>query len=353
MDRNHYKVLGLMSGTSLDGLDIAYCIFEEIEGKWNFSIEAALTYDYPEEWRKKLTDVHDLSAEGLRALDIRYGKWIGEKANQFLASHQLNPPDLIGSHGHTVFHKPNESYTLQIGEGACIAAATSCKVISDFRTQDVVLGGQGAPLVPIGDDKLFGSWDACMNLGGFANVSYRENKKRIAFDICPANIILNPIANQLGMAYDKAGLRARKGKLIPAMLETLNQLPFYNKAAPKSLGWEWVKKYIHPILDKYDCSEEDMLHTLCEHIAMQIGKSLEGIAHVLVTGGGVWNTYLMERIRANTSAEIVVPDKKVVDYKESLIFGLLAVLRGRNEVNCLHSVTGAIKDHSSGIVHYI
>lgn len=342
-----------MSGTSLDGLDIAYCIFKKEASKWCFEIVEAKTYNYPKIWQDRLHRLHEISAEEMLALDFNYGVWTGEMANTFLASHHLEKPDLIGSHGHTVFHNPNQSYTLQIGKGAAIAKATGCKVISDFRTQDVVLGGQGAPLVPIGDLKLFAEWDACLNLGGFANVSFQEKNKRIAFDICPANIVLNPLVKQLGMEYDDKGILARRGVVIPELLSALNALEFYKKTAPKSLGVEWVKENVHPIVEKHSNAVQNTLRTLCEHIAIQVGLHTNGLAKVLVTGGGVWNDFLLERIRANSKAEICVPDHMLVDYKESLIFAFLAVLKENNEVNCLSSVTGASKDHSSGVVHQI
>lgn len=352
MSENCYKVLGLMSGTSLDGLDVAYCIFEKTGTEWSYRIVEAFTYVYPKVWQERLAQLHELNAEEMTALDISYGKWTGKMVNEFLNSYKLEKPDFIGSHGHTVFHNPKAGYTLQIGNGAAIAAITACKTISDFRTQNVVLGGQGAPLVPIGDKALFGDKDACLNLGGFANISYQDQGSRIAFDICPANIVLNPLAKTLGMDYDKNGDLARDGKVIVELLEELNGLSFYQEMAPKSLGIEWVKENVNTILNQCQASKNDILCTLCEHIALQIATCLHGFNNVMVSGGGVWNAFLMERIKANTILEIHVPEHKLVDYKESLIFAFLAVLRDRNEVNCLASVTGAKKDHSSGIIHY-
>lgn len=351
MSKNRYKVLGLMSGTSLDGLDIAYCNFEKKEGRWIYHIQEATTYHYPKIWQQKLLQLHHISAEEMLALDLDYGRWTGEMVNAFLESNKLEKPDFIGSHGHTVFHKPSAGYTLQIGNGTAIALETNCKTVSDFRTQDVLLGGQGAPLVPIGDQELFSGNDACLNLGGFANISYQKNEQRIAFDICPANIVLNPLAQKLGKNYDCNGDMARKGKILPDLLNQLNDLHFYKQAAPKSLGVEWVKKNIDPIIKQYKVSTNDLLCTLCEHVSIQIAVHLEPFKNVLISGGGVWNTFLLERIQANAAIEVQELDKKLVDYKESLIFAFLAVLRVRNEVNCLSSVTGAKKDHSSGVIH--
>ena len=352
MSSKHYKVLGLMSGTSLDGLDLAYCIFKENKGKWSYSIQKAITYPYPDQWKERIHHLRSINAESMAETHMAYGRWIAEQINHFLEEQQLEMPDLIGSHGHTVFHKPEEGYTLQIGEGSCIARATTCKVVSDFRTQDVALGGQGAPLVPIGDRLLFGDWDACVNLGGFANLSYENGGERIAYDICPINVLLNPLANQLGLSYDDKGMLARKGEMIPDLFSALEQLDFYRQDPPKSLGMEWVKEQIWPLLDLESYDTGNLLHTLTEHMAVRIATALKNKKRVLFTGGGSWNDYLMDRIGFYHQEEIVIPDALLVDYKESLIFALLAVLKTRDEVNCLKSVTGAIKDHSTGVVHH-
>ncbi|MCK5857520.1 MAG: anhydro-N-acetylmuramic acid kinase [Bacteroidales bacterium] len=345
-----YKTIGLMSGTSLDGLDIAYCEFILNDGKWSFDIKHGKTFPYSEEWRNRLKNAHNISEDELNKLDIEFGHYLGMQTASFIQKYQLKP-DLVASHGHTVFHKPEKGYTLQIGNGEALHSHLSCSLVYDFRTQDVELGGQGAPLVPIGDQLLFKEYDACINIGGFANVSMNIDGKRMAWDICPANIIMNPIAERLGYAYDVDGDWAKEGILNDALLKELNALSYYNQIAPKSLGKEWVIKNIDPILKKYKIPEKDLLHTMVEHISYQVSQDIKLTSgEFLFTGGGVFNQFLMKRIQDKTQANVVIPSPKKIDYKEALIFAFMGLLRLRNENNVLASVTGAKDDHSSGKV---
>ena len=341
-----YRVLGVMSGTSLDGIDLAICTFTKNK-KWEYKIEKSKTLKYPISWKSKLTTLHTKKKAIVEQTDIQYGQYIGEIINVFLKGKKV---DFIASHGHTIFHQPENNYTLQIGCGKTISQATKITTINDFRSLDVSLNGQGAPLVPIGDLLLFPKHKYCINLGGFANISIKKNEEIIAFDICPANIVLNDICKELSIEYDNNGNISREGKIVPILLQQLNQLDFYTKKAPKSLGREWVEENIFPILKNN--KSEDMLCTFSEHIAIQIGKFLlDGSA--LFTGGGVFNSFLMERIRFHSKAEILVPNKELIEFKESLIFAFLGVLRLRNEVNCLQSVTGADRDNCGGLIHEI
>jgi len=343
-----YTTIGLMSGTSLDGLDLAYCTFELKDKKWNFEIVDGETVPYSLNWKNRLQNAPNISADELTKLDLEYGKYLGEQTAIFIKKHQLKP-DLVASHGHTVFHKPEEGFTLQIGNGAALRSHFNCPLVFDFRTQDVELGGQGAPLVPIGDQLLFSEFDACINIGGFANISTEKEKKRLAWDICPANIMMNPIAEEIGNNYDKNGDWAREGKLNHLLLEELNNLGFYKEKAPKSLGKEWVEKIINPIINRYSISEKDLLRTLLEHISEQIARDLEDIkGKVLFTGGGVFNQFLMEQIQKKTKNKIIIPSKIDIDFKEALVFAFMGMLRLRDEVNVFASVTGASKNHSSG-----
>jgi anhydro-N-acetylmuramic acid kinase len=227
-------------------------------------------------------------------------------------------------------------------------------VVYDFRSGDVALGGQGAPLVPIGDKLLFPEYDFCLNLGGFANISYEYKGRRIAYDICPVNIVMNAIAERSGKAYDENGDMAREGMLSHYLLTELNQLGFYKMPpdSPKSLGKEWVIKNINPLLEQYDLADNDLLHTFCEHIAYQVGKSLKGKSKgkLLITGGGAYNSYLLDRMKEHITHDIVLPAKTTIEYKEALLFAFLGVLRTRNEVYCLKSVTGASRDSSGGVI---
>ncbi len=340
-----------MSGTSLDGLDIAYCELV-MDKKWNYKILAYTTIPYSEKREKILKNAAFLSAEELRALDAKYGKYIGEECKKFIAQHQIQP-DLICSHGHTVFHQPQKEFTLQVGNGSYIYAETGLPVICDFRTQDVALGGQGAPLVPIGDELLFSTFDACLNLGGFANISAQENGNRIAWDICAVNTVLNHYAGKTGLKFDEGGKMAKAGSFFAKLFQDLQQMNYYTQLPPKSLGMEWVNSELMHLLEKYPLSVEDLLHTYTRHIACQVGKAIDeaGAKKVLITGGGVYNDFLLEKIKEETDAIVTVPDDATIQYKEALIFALLGVLKYRKEINVLRSVTGAREDHSSGVIY--
>ncbi len=343
------KIIGLMSGTSLDGLDIVYVEFD-VENYENFKILYSETTSYTNKWKGKLASAIGFSKNELQQIDIEYGHLLAVRVADFIKKNAIKEIDFIASHGHTILHQPDKGVTLQIGNGQVLSSKTNCKVICDFRTQDVLFGGQGAPLVPIGDEMLFPEFDACLNLGGFANVSFKENDKRIAFDVCPVNIVLNYYVKNLGLEYDDAGFIASTGTINKQLLTDLNQLEFYQKKHPKSLGLEWVKEEIFPLIDSSKFDVKDVLKTVVEHVAFQVAKSTKGQRKILVTGGGVFNTFLMDRIRFYSKSKIVIPTSKIIDYKEALIFAFLGLLRSVNQVNCLSSVTGAKEDHSSGVL---
>lgn len=349
MISNYSHSIGIMSGTSLDGVDLAYVRFDK-ENYTDFEIIAAQTYEYSEKWSGLLSKAISFSEEELAMLDLQYGTLLGGLASRFIKEHTITTVDFIASHGHTILHQPEKGITLQIGDGQTIANITQHKVICDFRTQDVALGGQGAPLVPIGDKLLFANYDFCINLGGFANVSYEQKGERIAFDICPANIVLNHYTRSLGLAFDDGGRIAASGTINKVLLDRLNALAFYTKTPPKSLGLEWVQEHIYPLINSLETEVSIILNTFVEHIAMQIGNVVDKHQKVLITGGGALNTFLIRRIKAHTECEIGIPSQKLINYKEALIFALLGVLRVDNQVNCLKSVTGAQKDHSSGVI---
>ncbi len=349
MSKKKYQVLGLMSGTSLDGLDIAGCSFEKTDDNWNFDVHKAHTLPYPQFWKKKLSNAHNLDGLSLIEIHKSYGKYLGEKINEFLKGSFVEY-DLIASHGHTIYHQPEKNITFQIGDGNAIASETGISTISDFRSLDVALSGQGAPLVPIGDKLLFNNYEFCLNLGGFSNISYDYNTQRIAFDPSPANLPINYLMNSLNKAYDKDGKTGRTGQIDRNLLNKLNGLSFYKQQAPKSLGREWIENEFIPILDSCDIAVEDKLRTVYEHLAIQISKPMENsrTGKLLITGGGAHNKFLIERIKAHTKHQVIIPSKEIIDFKEAIIFAFLGVLRLRNEVNCLASVTGARKDSSSG-----
>jgi len=350
--RTRYYVLGLMSGTSLDGLDLALCLFEKTADRWEYEVIAAQTFPYPDALRLQLAKAIEMSAYEFVKLDVELGEVIAGTIHTFLSGQPVKP-DFIASHGHTIFHQPAIGLTSQIGSGAVIASHTGITTVCDFRTSDVALGGQGAPLVPIGDELLFDQYDACLNLGGFSNISFRQDGRRVAFDVSPCNMALNYFANQLGMDYDKDGETARSGKVEQSLFEQLNSLDFYRIKSAKSLGKEWFDSVFRPCLDKTDISVVDKLRTLTEHIAFQVAQSSAGNRDeiMLVTGGGARNLFLIECLRAIGTKEIVIPDEQTIDFKEAIIFAFLGVLRMRGEINCLSAVTGASRDCCGGAVY--
>lgn len=339
-----------MSGTSLDGVDLAHIHFTKLNNKWTYTIEECDTISYSDEWINKLKRGISKSNIELEDLNKEYTKLLGTIITNFIVSNSIDSIDFICSHGHTILHQPQNGFTLQIGNLPEIATYTSQKTICDFRVQDVELGGQGAPLVPIGDRILFSDYDFCLNLGGFSNISFEDNNQRIAFDISPVNTVLNFYSSTFGLEYDDKGKISASGNLILDLFEKLNELEFYHKSYPKSLGFEFVKDTILPILENYPISTEDKMRTFTEHIAYQIGKILQSKSgKLLVSGGGVYNAFLIERMKTHLpTIEIIIPDEKTIKFKEALIFGLLGVLKERNEINTLASVTGASHDHSSG-----
>ena len=342
-----------MSGTSLDGIDIAEINLTLSNDKsWSFEILNTITKPYSSLWREKLRESAFLLEEQLNSLDIEYTQYLSEVINGFISAHQIKNIDAVCSHGHTVIHQPDKGVTLQIGNLPILASLIRQNVVCDFRVQDVFLEGQGAPLVPIGDVLLFGKYDYCLNLGGFANISFDNSGSRIAFDICPVNIVLNRYAENLGYSYDDKGLIAASGVLDMALLAQLNKLPFYIEEAPKSLGVEWVREFVLPILDKSSIAIEGKMRTITEHIAIQISNQIKIGTNVLVTGGGVYNDFLMARVESLCHATFVLPSKELIEFKEALIFGLLGALKLKGAVNCLASVTGATRSHSSGKIYF-
>ena len=349
MDTTTLYTIGLMSGTSLDGLDIAYCRFDYTD-KWNFELLASHTYPYPSEWKEKLSRLEQKSAWEYAQANVDLGHYFGKKVNEFKQQYGVEKLDFVSSHGHTIFHRPDIGITTQIGDIDSIAAETGNLVVGNFRTFDVALGGQGAPLVPIGDQLLFADYDGCLNLGGFSNISFHKNGKRLAFDISPCNMILNLLANQMGMDYDRDGLVAKGGTMIEELFEKLNSLEYYSRKAPKSLGKEWLVEELLPLIPSH-IPTADLLRTTTEHIGYQIAKVIndEKLSNVMITGGGALNTFLIECIsRHCPHTKVVIPSKEVINYKEAIIFAFLGVLRISGTNNCLSSVTGAKADNCGG-----
>ncbi|MCI1648315.1 MAG: anhydro-N-acetylmuramic acid kinase [Bacteroides sp.] len=348
--------IGLMSGTSLDGLDVCCCTFHRKVGKWSFHIDCAKGYSYPEDLKQKLgTGAQSMSALEFITFHSAYGKFLGERVNEFIHEFNLHP-DIIASHGHTIFHEPQKRIMFQIGDGAAIAAETGIPTVSDFRRLDIMLGGQGAPLVPIGDRLLFSDYSYCLNIGGFSNISFEQNNRRIAFDVSPVNYVINHYCRLIGLEFDRDGEIARRGTVHQPLLDELNNMEYYRQTGPKSLGREWVETLVYPTLEKYKLSMEDMLRTFYEHAAYQVSRVLINHSEqkeeekMLVTGGGAFNKFLIERMSALCPCKIVIPERQIIEYKEALIFAFLGTLYLADEPGCLSSVTGASADNIGGML---
>jgi anhydro-N-acetylmuramic acid kinase len=368
-----YKVIGLMSGSSMDGLDIAFVNLQHTAGKWSYEIEKTACYPYDLGWTARLKNASGLSAKDYLLLHADYGHLLGQMVNRFIESNGLEyNVQLIASHGHTVFHMPGQQMTAQLGDGAAIAAETSVHVISDLRAMDLALGGQGAPIVPIGEKLLLGDYDLFCNIGGIANLSahYEEEKGNggtyLAFDVCPANRVLNMLAQETGQEFDRNGGMAEKGILHKDLLERLNRFSYYEQPFPKSLANEFGTHEIFPLVRQWGIPAEDALRTCVEHIALQITRGIQhllgvgqlagasnGQGRLLVTGGGAHNTFLIHRLTENLGSlpvQLVIPEKTLIDFKEALVMALIGALRWREEENVLASVTGARRDSVGGAV---
>ena len=342
-----------MSGTSLDGVDLACCEFSYDKPKWQYKIVAAQSFPYVKNMLKDLKSSVTADATNLMHLDVALGWWYGQIVADFIEKHQLKP-DFIASHGHTVFHQPAQGLTTQIGNGWAIHQKTRLPVINDFRSKDVSLGGQGAPLVPIGDRLLFPEFDYCLNLGGIANISFEHQSRRVAYDIAPCNMVFNRLAQKLGFEYDENGQSAAQGFLQKDLLELLNSWEYYRKDFPKSLGYEQVNNEVFPMIDSSQYPIEDVMASYASHLGKQIASAIQlKKARILVTGGGAYNRFLIQQIEKNLpeDARLILPDRQLIDFKEALVFAFLGVLRWRGEVNCLSSVTGASEDNCGGVIY--
>ena len=355
-----YRAIGLMSGSSLDGLDIAYAEFQEQSGKWDYTILATDCVTYPAEWADRLRTATELSARDYQQLHADYGHYIGEAVNQFIEKNQLNyKVSLISSHGHTTFHVPSKKMGAQLGNGASIAAETGLPVVTDLRALDLALGGQGAPIVPIGEKLLLGDYDYFLNIGGIANISFNADPY-IAFDICPANRVLNLLAVELGMEYDEGGNLAAAGTVNDDLLQKLNALDYYKQPYPKSLANDFGTDVVYPMIKEAVVTTQDALRTFDEHIALQIRNAIQNLgdprlptpdSRLLITGGGAHNNFLVQRLQElliELNIKVKVPEKELVNFKEALIMAFIGVLRWRQEYNVLSSVTGSVRDSIGG-----
>ncbi len=344
-----WRVLGMMSGSSLDGLDLCLATFAETETGWTYALESSETVVYPVFLQQKLATAHQLSALGLMQLDAELGAFFSAAVADFLRGKQA--PVLLSTHGHTIFHQPEGGFTTQIGGAARLAAEIRLPVVYDFRSADVGLGGQGAPLVPIGDALLFSDYSACLNLGGIANISFENQNKRIAYDLGCCNMVLNTASQLLGHAYDASGKLARAGAILPELLALLRKLDFYQQAPPRSLGREHFEAQLQPSLFNGAYGPQDVLATWCAHLGEIVGGELSKYqvdGRILVTGGGAYNDFLMEQLRKHSSATFHLPSAELIEQKEALIFGFLGLLRYLRRSNVLSEVTGSSSNHCAG-----
>lgn len=351
-----YNVIGLMSGSSHDGLDIAFVEIADVRNDWVYEIKNSECVPFTPELEQQLRQAASLSVPDFLRLHTAFGRWMGHQVVQFIDKYELHHKvHFIASHGHTVFHEPASGTSTQIGDGASIAAVTGLTTITDLRNMDLALGGQGAPIVPIADKLLFRDYDFCLNIGGICNVTI-NGPEPIAFDIAPANQVLNHYAQSIEMPFDMDGTLASAGKVEPSLLEQLNALDFYQLPAPRSLSNTYSGSIIDKVNEFTSLSVQDILATLCAHIAAQISKAIEPYvkdapAKMLATGGGAFNKYLIDTISvalADKGVEIVVPDAELVANKEALAMALIGVLRWREEVNVLSSATGAQRSSIGG-----
>lgn len=354
---SQYRVIGLMSGSSLDGIDVAYCIFSNIDNVWTFNLAHTECIEWDEAIREELKQAIQLSGKDLWHLHTRLGRYFGEKINAFVARNGLNGQvDFIASHGHTVFHFPEQHFTTQIGDGAQMSAVTGLPTIVDFRSKDIALHGNGAPVVPIGEKYLFRANKLFLNIGGIANVSYHNADRIIGFDVCCANQLLNYLASNIDKPFDEHGAIAASGTVRQDLLMQLNVVPFFALPFPKSLDNGFSQTELIPIVDSYSYTVADKLATSCEHIAIQLNTSLQFVQDktepIFTTGGGAFNSYLLQRIEAVSNRKVAVPPADIVNYKEALVIAFMGVLRWRNEINVLRTVTGAKVNSVNGAIYY-
>ena len=346
-----FNVIGIMSGTSLDGIDIVYVNFK-LDKNWKYELIHSNTYKYQKKWITQLLNISQEKINSIKKIDVEYTKLLSNLIIAFIDEFSIKDIDFISSHGHTALHQPSKSLTYQIGNLPILAKYINQKVVCDFRVQDVELGGQGAPLVPVGEKYLFPEYNTLINLGGFANITKRIKNNIIAYDICPINIVFNHLSRLMELEHDDGGYIASTGSINEDLYNNLQSLSYYKQYPPKSLGIEWVNDQIHPIIKYFqDVPIKDLMNTFSNHFAFQIAKNIGDQGKVLITGGGAYNDYLIERIKNLTNSEITIPDPKIIEYKEALIFSFLGLLRVLKINNCYSSVTGSRQDHSSGKIY--
>lgn len=341
--------VGLMSGSSLDGIDLALVSFvlDANNDLVNWHIIDTALVPFDNKWNKRLTTYQGLSVDDYFLLESDFSLLLGEHIKKVVAHHDIKA---VGVHGHTLAHIPEKNISIQLGNGGLIASIAEVDVVTDFRIQDIGAGGQGAPIVPAVERALFPDYKYFLNLGGIVNVSNHSDHQHVtAFDIGPCNQLLNHLSSRLNLPYDNDGAIARTGTFHPDVMEAVLRLPYFNKTGAKSLSNQWIQDSVLPMFDKL--RPADALRTAVELIATTIAQALNGPGRVLITGGGAHNTYLIERLRKNIGDKPIVlhlPEKQLIDFKEALLMAYMAYSRVYHKKNVFKSVTGADDDYVTG-----
>lgn len=364
MPEKTYRVLGLLSGSSLDGADLAVCSFSVDPLtptkllSWN--IHLARTIPYPQEWITRFKNLPGASARDLVLADTELGHYYGVLINQLLKEHSITV-DLISSHGHTIFHFPELKTTTQIGDGAAIVSETGIDTVTQLRSVDVAFAGEGAPLAPLGDRYLYPGYTYYLNLGGIANVTAYQDEKIIAFDICPCNQIFNALAETIGQDFDRDGAIAASGNLNHPLLARLQDDDYLIKPYPKSLDNTWSQEHQVKQAIQWDARLEDKMNTAVEFVALEIAKACRQLTQpessterptLFCTGGGALNAHLISRIAFHCpEIELVLPSRKIIEFKEVSFIALAGLFRCLRVPNLYASVTGAPSDTINGALY--
>ena len=352
--------IGMMSGTSLDGVDLAYCEFSLDDGEWSYRLLRAETIPLSEKWKARLAHLDQVDARTYARTHVYWGRELGLMARFFISRYGLDP-QFVACHGQTIFHEPDKNYTAQIGDGETMVAFLNCPLVTNLRNKDVALGGQGAPLVPFGERMLWPEAKWFLNLGGIANLSrISANGDSLAYDVTAANMALNWLARNLDPPryFDRDGEVAASGSLDPELLARLNGLPYFDAPPPKSLGTEWFEAAVLPLLRDDSIPVADRMHTYVHHLTGQVARDMERFGAqggaLLVTGGGAHNTFLMQELRTALSplgVEVPHLEAEVIDQKEAIVFAFLGLQVLLGQTNTLAGVTGASQTVTGGSIH--
>lgn len=362
--RESSDILGVMSGSSMDGLDLAFIRLNTEVGKpgllsASYELLHGATMPIPEELLNQLKYSSKLDALSLLTLDQDFGSWAGKAIDTAIKQTSFSP-SLIGFHGHTVFHFPDRKVSFQLGHGAVLSAYTQLPVVTDFRSQDMALGGQGAPMVSIAEKWLWPDYSGFLNLGGICNITLKKTKEAYeSADIWVCNQILNHLAREVGHSYDDRGLIAAKGLPIDELIEALLLAEWFEKKAPKSLDNSYLYEEVIPLFNKYrDYSTGDKLHSAVIVIAKAIANHVNAVYHseaiqggIMLTGGGALNDFLVEKIRAELTCDIFLPDLETIQFKEAIMVAFAGWLRWRGLPNFIKEATGAKSDAIGGVLH--